>query len=628
MCLLFALDILFDTRTHTHTLRKEVKNTQRKFDDVNAELETQTKAFDEEKHTMALRIEYLESAVEHQTNLKSTYDRILKHVLIKRFCKSVREKKLLRSLYFKLITATTECLYAIHETAPAKLLSVQGFDLDALETRVRRRVTAWPWLERPMHRNRKDATVNMLKQVDNESVLVIDSINQITELVKHWRASSNNLFTESVSIKADMLEHDAKATTQLKLRLTAQEALKEERTLVKKLTWELEKAKKEVAESEKKLLTRHGSYTRKHKRDAEGQGLAVENKVLFSRGVELKRRVVQLEEQVEGLEQRKALLERQRDHFEEELEQQRAEISGGSAPKRSSRVSIQRVDDPALPYLKTRNIRLHSVGETNFGKNGGVPVVDTTSASVNSNRAHALPHPPKTHRAKNTPKTRSSLYRQTSVGRSSSVRKSSKPNAHTQDGGGGSNSDFSLSFALLMPDVLEHEATRRAIMKRLKENGFGVVEQRMLRLTLQQAEALNIEFENVPAFREMCEYQAGGAPVIGLCVMTRTSSDCVPSLKKLVGQSGADITELREREPVCLKAKFGESDVRCAVQCSVSRAHAAKQIEMFFGRFEDRDMPEKSAVPSKSSAMSMLQMYRMSKKPVRRLRESVGHSYR
>ncbi|MGZ6539869.1 MAG: nucleoside-diphosphate kinase [Bacteroidia bacterium] len=136
--------------------------------------------------------------------------------------------------------------------------------------------------------------------------------------------------------------------------------------------------------------------------------------------------------------------------------------------------------------------------------------------------------------------------------------------------------DGDFTFSIIKPDAIR---TGKAgpILAMINEGGFEIAAMRMVKMTLQQAEAFYSVHKGKPFFEGLIEFMISG-PVV---VMILKHEDAVEQFRKLIGA-----TDPAKAEPGTIRRTFAVSVQMNAVHGSDSKENAIQEANFFFSGVE------------------------------------------
>jgi len=111
------------------------------------------------------------------------------------------------------------------------------------------------------------------------------------------------------------------------------------------------------------------------------------------------------------------------------------------------------------------------------------------------------------------------------------------------------------------------------IIKRIKDEEFGIIEMKQLNLTEKKASEFYSIHKGKPFYSELVDFMSSGQVV----VLRLARQDAVSYLREVVGA-----TNPRDAAPGTLRKEFGTGVCTNAVHASDSRTNAAREIAFFF----------------------------------------------
>ncbi|KAF6716175.1 Nucleoside diphosphate kinase-like protein 5 [Oryzias melastigma] len=129
------------------------------------------------------------------------------------------------------------------------------------------------------------------------------------------------------------------------------------------------------------------------------------------------------------------------------------------------------------------------------------------------------------------------------------------------------------TLAIIKPDVYDKAEEIEGF---ILQSGITVLQKRRLQLSPEQCSDFYTDHSGKPFFPSLTAYMSSG-PIV---VMVLACEDAVTRWKSIVGP--ADITEAKETQPECLRAKYGTSDLKSALHASESFQEAVREIKFMF----------------------------------------------
>jgi nucleoside-diphosphate kinase len=133
-----------------------------------------------------------------------------------------------------------------------------------------------------------------------------------------------------------------------------------------------------------------------------------------------------------------------------------------------------------------------------------------------------------------------------------------------------------FTFSIIKPDAVRTGKTG-PILAMINEGGFEITAMRMVRMTLQQAEAFYSVHRGKPFFEGLIEFMTSG-PVV---VMILKHENAVDQFRKLIGA-----TDPAKAEPGTIRRTFAVSVQMNAVHGSDSVENAIQETNFFFSGVE------------------------------------------
>mmetsp|Transcript_28379 Transcript_28379/g.46619 ORF Transcript_28379/g.46619 Transcript_28379/m.46619 type:complete len:173 (+) Transcript_28379:198-716(+) len=129
------------------------------------------------------------------------------------------------------------------------------------------------------------------------------------------------------------------------------------------------------------------------------------------------------------------------------------------------------------------------------------------------------------------------------------------------------------TFAFIKPDAFSNGD---AIMQRILEHGFTIVQRRRITLTEEQAQLFYYEHRERPFFAELVNHMTSGA--VWALMLERTNAvrywrDCM---------GATDPEQAKKENPNCLRALYGTNITKNAVHGSDSQESASRELGFFF----------------------------------------------
>jgi nucleoside-diphosphate kinase len=133
-----------------------------------------------------------------------------------------------------------------------------------------------------------------------------------------------------------------------------------------------------------------------------------------------------------------------------------------------------------------------------------------------------------------------------------------------------------MTLAILKPDSVA-AGNAGKILAHLEAEGFSVRGCRLVRLSVEQAQAFYEVHKERPFYGSLVEFMTSG-PVMPLALERQ---DAVPHLRQVMGA-----TDVAKAAPGTVRALYGTSIERNAIHGSDSAENAAQEVAFFFARSE------------------------------------------
>ncbi len=128
------------------------------------------------------------------------------------------------------------------------------------------------------------------------------------------------------------------------------------------------------------------------------------------------------------------------------------------------------------------------------------------------------------------------------------------------------------TFSIIKPDATKRNITGKVIAK-FEDAGLGVVAQKRIRMTREQAEGFYAVHKERPFFGELVEFMMSG-PVV---VQVLEGENAIAKNREVMGA-----TNPAEAAPGTIRAEFAESIGENSVHGSDAPETAAEEIRFFF----------------------------------------------
>lgn len=127
------------------------------------------------------------------------------------------------------------------------------------------------------------------------------------------------------------------------------------------------------------------------------------------------------------------------------------------------------------------------------------------------------------------------------------------------------------TFFIIKPDAVRLRRIGQVI-KRIEDEGFEIIELKLLKLSLQQAQEFYKVHKNKPFYEPLCKFMSSGKCIF--CVLER--QDAILHLRKVIG-----VTDPQKAEKGTIRALFGGSIQENIVHASDSKESAEQEIAFF-----------------------------------------------
>ncbi|KAI8890286.1 nucleoside-diphosphate kinase, partial [Backusella circina FSU 941] len=134
------------------------------------------------------------------------------------------------------------------------------------------------------------------------------------------------------------------------------------------------------------------------------------------------------------------------------------------------------------------------------------------------------------------------------------------------------------TLAIIKPDGMQGH--KEAIIQKIKENGFHLVQEREVQLSKEQAGLFYREHEGKPFYQDLTTWMSS-APVY---VMILQKEDAIQAWRTLMGPT--DSNKARDVEPQSIRALFGTDGSHNATHGSDCVTSAEREIDIIFGQTE------------------------------------------
>ncbi len=121
---------------------------------------------------------------------------------------------------------------------------------------------------------------------------------------------------------------------------------------------------------------------------------------------------------------------------------------------------------------------------------------------------------------------------------------------------------------IIKPDAVKRNLIGEVI-KRIENEGFEIIELKLLKLTLHQAQEFYKVHKSKPFYEPLCKFMSSGKSIF--CVLER--EDAIAHLRKVIG-----VTDPQKAEKGTIRALFGGSIQENIVHASDSKQSAEQEI--------------------------------------------------
>ncbi|XP_004073370.1 nucleoside diphosphate kinase homolog 5 isoform X1 [Oryzias latipes] len=129
------------------------------------------------------------------------------------------------------------------------------------------------------------------------------------------------------------------------------------------------------------------------------------------------------------------------------------------------------------------------------------------------------------------------------------------------------------TLAIIKPDIYEKAEKIEGF---ILQSGLTILQKRRLQLSQEQCSDFYSDCSGKPFFPSLMAYMSSG-PIVA---MVLACEDAVTRWKSIIGP--ASITNAKESQPECLRAKYGTSDLKNALHGSESFQEAVREIKFMF----------------------------------------------
>lgn len=163
----------------------------------------------------------------------------------------------------------------------------------------------------------------------------------------------------------------------------------------------------------------------------------------------------------------------------------------------------------------------------------------------------------------------------------------------------GSQETLEGTFAMIKPDAVHKSG---AILERIANEGFLVVEQQKMRLTARMAESFYGQHQGADFFRDLIDYMISG-DVIALCLARKNG---INHWRSVLGPT--KVSQAIKTQPESIRAQFGDpmNDMHNACHGSDSPESSEREIELIFPHIihgSDQNRPPTAMVNGQTLTM-------------------------
>ncbi|KAI7903538.1 nucleoside diphosphate kinase, partial [Cokeromyces recurvatus] len=131
------------------------------------------------------------------------------------------------------------------------------------------------------------------------------------------------------------------------------------------------------------------------------------------------------------------------------------------------------------------------------------------------------------------------------------------------------------TLALIKPDAMQAN-NKEAIIHKIKENGFKIIQERQLQFSKELACLFYKEHKGKPFFEDLIDW-ISSAPIYAMIL---EKEDAVQSWRMLMGPT--DSNKAREIDPNSIRAIYGKDGSHNAAHGSDSLTSAEREIDLVF----------------------------------------------
>ncbi len=132
------------------------------------------------------------------------------------------------------------------------------------------------------------------------------------------------------------------------------------------------------------------------------------------------------------------------------------------------------------------------------------------------------------------------------------------------------------TLAIIKPDAVKKRIIGK-IIQRIEDEGFKIIEMKLLRLTKEQAEAFYIVHKNKPFYKSLTEFMSSGEIV----VMVLEKENAISHWREVMGATDPALAK-----PGTIRHTYGFSIERNAVHGSDGPDTAEWEINFFFPKLK------------------------------------------
>ena len=133
-------------------------------------------------------------------------------------------------------------------------------------------------------------------------------------------------------------------------------------------------------------------------------------------------------------------------------------------------------------------------------------------------------------------------------------------------------SNIQKTLSIIKPDAVERNLTEE-IKSIFKKNGFGIISEKKIKISKEEAEKFYIVHQTKPFYEDLCNYLSS-SPIV---VMILSKENAVQANWELMGATNPE-----EADQGTIRKEFGISIDKNSVHGSDSKENADKEISFFF----------------------------------------------